>query len=197
MKTIYKHISGYFQEFPTPDLSSGEWMPIEVTDDGFRVVYNTTTREPLNIKSYDTTPAGYTEQVPREFDYWDGSLWMTDLVLRNRVLKERKMAEINNSLELALASLRVQYPESEIMSWTKQEGEARRWLANNETSTPLIDCMVEMRGVDKAELINKIILKAEQYAYAVGMAIGRRHYLEDRVLAVAIGKESELSQYHF
>lgn len=163
----------------------------------FRVVYNTSTKKPLDIPKWANCPVGYTTQVPKEFDYWDGSLWITDKVLRNKTLKARKMAEINHDLEMALAQLRVEYPESEIMSWTKQEGEARRWLLNNSTQTPLIDRIVEMRGVNKVELINKIILKADQYAYAVGMAIGRRQYLEDRVLAVEVGKESELEQYHF
>lgn len=182
-------------------LETGEWVDGEWVDDIINligtVVYNTTTKEPLTIETIGPIPEGYTDQVPREFDYWDGSLWITDLVLRNTTLKARKMVEINQALENTLKSLRIDYPESEIMSWSKQENEARRWLVDNTSLTPMIDNIAEIRGIGKVDLINKIILKADQYTYAIGMSIGRRQYLEDRVLQVAIGNEPELSQYVF
>lgn len=197
MKTVYKHKTGYYQEFPVPDLSSGDWTAIQVNDDGTKVVYNTTTKEPKTISAYEDDPVGYTSQVPKEFDYWDGSLWITDLQLRNTVLKQRKLTEINHAMELALASLRIEYPESEIMSWTKQESEARLYLINPNHKTPLLDLIVESRGMDKLELINKVILKAEQYAFAVGMAVGRRQMLEDQIKAIKVGEENKLAQIQF
>lgn len=197
MKTVYKHKTGYYQEFPVPDLSSGDWTAIQVNDDGTKTVYNTSTKEPRTISAYEDVPAGYTAQVPREFDYWDGSLWITDVGLRNTELKKRKLAEINHDMEVALANLRVEYPESEIMSWTKQENEARAWLRDNTRATPLIDLISSQRGLDKALLINKVIQKADQYALAVGTAVGRRQLLEDQVKAIAVGQESKLDQIKF
>lgn len=160
-------------------------------------VYSTKTKEPLKISELGPIPDGYTSQVPKEFDYWDGSLWITDMVLRNATLKKRKLAEINNDLETALAALRVEYPESEIMSWTKQETEARAWLRDNTRATPLIDLIASQRGLDKALLINKVIEKSDQYSFAVGSAIGRRQMLEDQVKLVEVGKESKLDQIKF
>lgn len=186
--------------FFKPKFDGTKWVEGDTRENHIgQTVYRIADKAPLLITTLGPIPEGYTAQVPREFDTWDGSLWITDLVLRNKVLKQRKMTEINNALEQALSALRTEYPESEIMSWTKQEDEARRFLKYGAAAvaTPLIDHIVEARGCDKLELINKIVLKADQYAYAVGMAVGRRQYLEDQVMAIAIGDESKLDQYHF
>jgi hypothetical protein len=159
------------------------------------VVYNTTTKEKIEVKG--PIPEGYTDQVPREFDFWDGSLWITDLQLRNKTLKARKIQEINNACEASLSVLRTEYPDSEVISWSKQEIEARKALVDPNYSTPLVDLISEARGMDRMELINKIIQKADQYAYAVGLAVGRRQFLEDQIKAVAIGEESKLDQIKY
>lgn len=180
----------------TGEWIDGEWIDTVENNIGL-VVYNTTTKEQLKIIALGPIPEGYTTQVPKEFDYWDGSLWITDIALRNTVLKARKLAEINHDLEVALSALRVEYPESEIMSWVKQESEARSWLRDNTRPTPLIDLIASSRGLDKALLINKVIQKSDQYAFAVGTAIGRRQMLEDQIKAIAIGQESLLDQIKF
>lgn len=186
------------QSFFKPKFDGTKWVEGDTRENHIgQTVYRITDKSPLVITTLGPIPDGYTAQVPKEFDQWDGQLWITNTALRNTVLKRRKMNEINTSFETALSQLRSEYPESEIMSWTKQEDEARRYLLDNTIATPLVDSIVEARGCDKAELINKIVLKADQYSYAVGMAVGRRQYLEDRVMVVAIGHESELDQYHF
>lgn len=166
-----------------------------VEDNTVHTYYNTTTKEKIEVKG--PIPEGYTDQVPREFDFWDGSLWMTDLELRNRTLKARKLQEINADCEASLSVLRTEYPDSEVISWSKQEIEARESLVNPNYPTPLVDLIAEARGMDRMELINKIIQKADQYAYAVGLSIGRRQYLEDQIKLIKIGEESKLDQIKF
>lgn len=161
------------------------------------VVYSTTTKEPKTIDALGPIPVGYTKQVPREFDYWDGSLWITDVVLKNKTLRKRKMTVINAAFENAMLAVRNEYTESEIMSWPKQEAEAKKWLADNKYPTPILDLIAEARNVDKLDLINKVITKANQYAYATGVAIGRRQHLEDRVALVEVGQEYKLDQINF
>ena len=53
----------------------------------------------------------------------------------------------------------------EIASWDKQEAEARAWLADNSAPTLMIDILLLNRGLTetKAELVDKIILKADTY----------------------------------
>ena len=164
---------------------------------GNNTVYKTSDKSVLTIPKWANAPIGYTNQVPREFDSWDGNLWITDAVLRNKTLKRRKLVEINAAFEVAMLSVRVDYTESEIMSWSKQETEAKSWLLNNNHPTPLLDLIASARSLDKATLINKVILKSDQYAYATGVAVGRRQYLEDCIALIAVGQESKLDQIKF
>lgn len=162
-------------------------------------VYNTTDKSAVQIPTWAPCPVGYTSQVPKEFDYWEdvNNLWETDMQLRNKTLKRRKMLEINHAFETSMLAVRNDYTESEIMSWTKQEVEARRWLKDPEYDTPICDLISQARGMDKTELINKIIIKADQYAYATGLAVGRRQACEDQVNAVPVGQEAKLDQIKF
>ena len=50
----------------------------------------------------------------------------------------------------------------EAVSWAKQEAQARAWIVDNATATPIIDALLIARNMNetKEELINKIIAKA-------------------------------------
>lgn len=105
----------------------------------------------------------------------------------------RRLAEINAACEAELAAIRAKYPESEVLSWAKQEDEARRWQAwadedepnpAEEPATPLVDMLAAERGMDKAELVGRIIAKADAYTQAVGVAVGKRQRLEDQLDAI-------------
>lgn len=62
----------------------------------------------------------------------------------------------------------------EIASWDKQEAEARAWLADDTASTIMIDILLVQRdnGETKAELVDKIILKADTYLAAYATDLG-------------------------
>lgn len=180
----------------TGEWKNGSWID-DVENNIGKVIYNTTTKESKTITEIGPIPAGWTEMEPKEFDYWDGSLWITDLVLRNQVLKQRKINSINQKFEDAMQAVRWEYTESEIMSWYKQEGEARYWLKDNTYPTPLVDLIAEARGLEKSDLINKIITKADQYAVATGIAVGRRQACEDQIKAITVGNEAQLDQIQF
>lgn len=91
--------------------------------------------------------------------------------------------EIANSLyESSVASLTASVPDSEILTWTKQEQEARGWLVDSSVSTPLIDGILSVRTkYTKAELVEKIISKADAYAAAIGALTGARQAEEDKL----------------
>lgn len=180
----------------TGEWVNGTWLD-DVENHTGKTIWNTTTKESKIVTEVGPIPNGWTEMEPREFDYWDGSLWITDLVLRNKVLKQRKIDSINLAFENAMQAVRWEYTESEIMSWYKQEGEARYWLKDNTYPTPLVDLIAEARGLEKSDLINKIIIKADQYAIATGIAVGRRQACEDQIKAITIGNEAQLDQIQF
>lgn len=97
----------------------------------------------------------------------------------NKLVQQLKDA--NTDYEQQVQELTKDVPESEKLTWTKQETEARAYLLDNTVSTPLIDGIVTARGVDKAYLVSKIIEKADLYAAAVGVLTGQRQAIEDSI----------------
>lgn len=94
------------------------------------------------------------------------------------------LGRINTGFEAAMQAVRAEYPESEVLSWPKQEAEALAWQADAGAATPLLDALAAARGMDKAELAGRILAKAAAYAVATGQLIGRRQALEDALQAL-------------
>lgn len=94
-------------------------------------------------------------------------------------IKSRKLAEINNAYQQAIATLTPTYPDDERLTFDKQEQEARSWLADNSTPTPFVDALAAGRQMEKAELVSRIIGKADAFALASGSLTGQRQRYED------------------
>lgn len=94
-------------------------------------------------------------------------------------LKATKLAEINTFYQQAIATLTPTYPDDERLTFDKQEQEARAWLADNAASTPFVDALAAGRQMNKAELVDRIIAKADAFAIASGLLTGQRQRYED------------------
>lgn len=104
----------------------------------------------------------------------------------DEVLEEQKtaaMQRINAGYAAELASILSDYPDAETKTWDKQEAEARAWQADNSVSTPLLDNIATARSMDKAELVTRIVAKADAWIQASGLATGKRQALEDQISA--------------
>lgn len=97
--------------------------------------------------------------------------------------KARKLAEINAACDAALAALTASYPSSELLTFDKQEAEARALLADPEASTPFLTPLAAARGMETEELARKVIAKADAFTTASGHVIGLRQKDEDRLKA--------------
>ena len=104
------------------------------------------------------------------------------------ILATQKLHSINTQADALLEPITSQYPRSEVLSWDKQEIEARRWQAWSDTDqsepeppTHYIDnILVTRTNVDKPELVRRIITKADAYT-TTGQVTGIRHNLEQQV----------------
>lgn len=94
-------------------------------------------------------------------------------------LKAIKLIKINAAYDKAVFSLVTTYPDTELLTFDKQEAEARAWTADNSAETPLIDMLAAGRQIDKAELVRRIIAKADAFALAAGYLTGQRQRYED------------------
>lgn len=99
-------------------------------------------------------------------------------------LKQAKLREINADFKSAMQEITSGYPANEISSWAKQETEARAYVADNLASTPLLDALADARGLTKADLVARVIVKADLFATLSGQLIGKRQAREDAINAL-------------
>ena len=124
------------------------------------------------------------------------ALWQAEKSLRDKAAAEaaeeynslastkaRKLAEINAACDAALAALTASYPSSELLTFDKQEAEARALLADPEAATPFLTPLAAARGLETEDLARKVIAKADAFTTASGHVIGLRQKDEDRLKA--------------
>lgn len=99
-------------------------------------------------------------------------------------LKQNQRLEINGVFEQSMQQITNGSPSNEVSSWAKQETEARAYAVDSFATTPLIDALSSARGVAKAELVSRIIAKADLFATVSGQLIGKRQALEDALDAL-------------
>lgn len=106
---------------------------------------------------------------------------MSDMIKTN---KKYYLNMASVTFEQAISMITTAYPKHEQKTWDKQEIEAKAYLANNTTPTPLLDGIVLVRGVNKDLLVSKIIEKADAFTTLSGIAIGYRQKAEDILMTV-------------
>ncbi len=96
--------------------------------------------------------------------------------------KDAKLTEINAACDAILQTLTSTYPASELLTFDKQETEARAYLADSSTTpTPLLTALAAGRGITLADLAGRVMAKADAFAAASGYVIGQRQGLEDQL----------------
>ncbi|WP_306168632.1 hypothetical protein [Halomonas sp. MMSF_3323] len=98
-------------------------------------------------------------------------------------LAAQALSRINSGYQAEMGQILNDYPQAETLTFDKQEREARQWQAENSVATPYIDAMLVERPMDKAELVGRILAKADAFTMASGKATGKRQRLEDEVKA--------------
>lgn len=105
--------------------------------------------------------------------------------------KAAKLTEINAACDAEIEAIKVSYPDTEVMTWDKQEMEARALVLDAAADTLLIDSIASARGLDRVELANRIIANADQFATASGASLGKRQALKDEINAATTVEQVE------
>ncbi|GAA4649019.1 hypothetical protein GCM10023116_12930 [Kistimonas scapharcae] len=121
----------------------------------------------------------------------DGLPVLIDLQISVYELAIFKLKTINNMADAMLQPITSTYPNIEIISWDKQEIEARRWQewqdgdqTEPEPPTSYIDnILLTRKDVDKPELIRRIIYKADTFSQS-GQVTGIRQTLEKQIESI-------------
>lgn len=137
-----------------------------------------------NAEIWEEKPEGYITQ-----EEWDAARAAEEAAAEAERLAEynkpenarvRKYAEINEGCQAALAALTATYPDRELLTFDKQEAEARAYLSDpSSATTPILTAIAQGRDIPVEELAQKIIAKADAFALASGALIGQRQWYED------------------
>lgn len=104
-------------------------------------------------------------------------------------LKSAKLSEINSEYDSSTSSIVSTYPDMEVLTFDKQEKEARSWYVDNSVSTPFLDGLALARGIDKAELVRRVIAKSNAFQTAVATLTGLRQRYEDQLSMATTAEE--------
>ena len=95
--------------------------------------------------------------------------------------KANKLEALNASYETFVSTL-AGAPQTEILTWSEQEAEARAYTASKqESNAPMLSALSQTRGVPLPALCAKVIEKAEAYRSFIAYAIGKRQAYEDAI----------------
>ena len=95
--------------------------------------------------------------------------------------KASKLEALNASYESFVSQL-TNSPQTEILTWSEQEAEARAYTASKqESDAPMLSALSKIRGVPLPALCAKVIEKAEAYRSFIAYAIGKRQAYEDAI----------------
>ena len=111
-----------------------------------------------------------------------GGIWRQTWIVNTRPMDQCRaigLSTINSKCEQLLSQIKTGYPQGEVESWSKQELEAKSFIADSNADVPLISAIASARGLPVAELASRILLKSSAYAAAAGAIVGTRQALED------------------
>ncbi|MDA8484858.1 hypothetical protein NNO07_17455 [Pseudomonas resinovorans] len=113
-----------------------------------------------------------------------------------RSLEELRIAAlsaVNAEVDAALLPITGRYSRAEIDTWPAQRSEARAWLADNQTPTPLLDTIAgDLDAVGKQAFCEAVLIKADAHKGVAGTAIAWRRTMTQWIYA-QVGRESLLS----
>lgn len=98
--------------------------------------------------------------------------------------KARKLAEIDIDFNAATDGMTAGWPQHEIQTWNKQEAEARAFIVDPNTPTPMLSTIAATRGLTVAELAQRVIRDADAFTTASAYYVGLRHQARQLVNAL-------------
>lgn len=105
------------------------------------------------------------------------------------ILKQKKLALIVES-DAKANDIVWDVPEVERDTWSSQESEARSWLLDNQTTTPVLDSICLHRECEKDWLVSRVIDKADLYRSKAAEITAKKQRIEDQLKAAYALKDN-------
>jgi len=85
-----------------------------------------------------------------------------------------KAREAQKAFQVEARKVVNKYIPEERETWPMQLEEAKAYVADNTSPTPMLDAMLSESGEEKEVLVNRIITKNIEFREAVGKALGKK-----------------------
>lgn len=89
----------------------------------------------------------------------------------------------------ALRFVKTGYTDEAVETWDQQRSEADKWAADNAASVPMLQSLAVERGITVAELVEKVLAKANQAAAVTGLVLGSVQGAGDKIEALKASEE--------
>ncbi|MDY0164507.1 hypothetical protein [Desulfobotulus sp.] len=96
-------------------------------------------------------------------------------------VKSEWLQRILHQSDAAMAALAGSYSAHEKLSWDKQEAEARAYLADSSSPTPLLSGIAAARNLTVEDLAQRVLAKVAAYEVAAGQILGEQQRCEDSI----------------
>ena len=74
-------------------------------------------------------------------------------------------------------------------TWNSQLAEAQAYLKDHSVETPMLQIISTLRGLTLDEMVNKVILKSNEYQTMVATLIAEKQILESKIQAANTNEE--------
>ena len=105
--------------------------------------------------------------------------------------KKHRLELVNAAYENAVSALVNTYPPTELLTFDKQEAEARAYLDDASASTPFLSGLAAARGITLDDLVRRVIAKSDAFAVVVASLTGQRQRYEDLLDAAVTVEDLE------
>ena len=95
----------------------------------------------------------------------------------------------------ALRWVKTGYTDEAVETWDQQRSEADKWMTDNTASVPLLQSLAVERGITVAELVEKVLAKANQAAAITGLVLGSVQGVGDKIEALKASEELPADWY--
>lgn len=190
--SVYNKETGFFTG--TYITCAGHFLDLNVPE-GCSCMLGTYDHLSQRIDLESSTVIDYQPPQPSENHQWDADAKRWVYVPTLADCKAKKLDEINAHCAELLAGVRAGYPSDEVQSWQKQETEARAYAANSSAAVPFLSSLASARGIEIAELVSRVIAKADLFAATSGQIIGTRQHYEDCIDAATTIDQVEAVQW--
>ena len=127
---------------------------------------------------YKATRGGqipFTPEEEAEADAREAAAQLTEL----DDAKAEKQTQIDALFQGQMKVLRGTVLPEEVDTFLVQEREARAWVTDNTADIPFVTALAAARGLTIAELVPRILAKADYYTDLSATVMGNKHRLED------------------